>query len=176
MKFIIFLLLISGFLCWGQEPTNKDSITQLDGVILLDALRKKNTAGITPSEIISARTFQNYSPVSMVPAMNQIPGVYVFSGALNTNRITIRGIGSRTLFGTDKLRMYYSDIPITDGSGFSSIEAFDLENLSQIEVVKGPKGTIHGANLGGAIILSPKEALGISTNFSNNSTVGSFGY
>lgn len=160
---------------WSQNPVTRDSITQLDEVILLDALRKKNTAGITPSEIISARTFQNYSPVSMVPAMNQIPGVYVFSGALNTNRITIRGIGSRTLFGTDKLRMYYDDIPITDGSGFSSIEAFDLENLSQIEVVKGPKGSIHGSNLGGAIILGPKEALGISTNFSNNSTIGSFG-
>ena len=175
MRFIFFLLIIFGFSAWGQEPVGKDSVTQLDEVILLDAIRKKNTAGVTPSEIISARTFQNYSPVSMVPAMNQIPGVFVFSGALNTNRITIRGIGSRTLFGTDKLRMYYSDIPITDGSGFSSIEAFDLENLSQIEIVKGPKGTSYGANLGGAIILGPKEALGISTNFSNNSTFGSFG-
>jgi len=175
MRLTIILFFISGILSWGQDPSNKDSITQLDEVILLDALRKKNTVGITPSEIISARTFQNYSPVSMVPAMNQIPGVFVFSGALNTNRITIRGIGSRTLFGTDKLRMYYSDIPITDGSGFSSIEAFDLENLSQIEVVKGPKGTSYGANLGGAILLEAKEALGISTNFSNNSTFGSFG-
>mgnify|MGYP000509160074 CR=1 FL=1 len=132
--FLIFLFLTS--YVWSQNPVNKDSVTQLDEVILLDALRTKNTIGITPSEIISARTFQNYSPISMVQAMNQIPGVYVFSGALNTNRITIRGIGSRTLFGTNKLRMYYSDIPITDGSGFSSIEAFDLENLSQIEVVK----------------------------------------
>jgi len=111
----------------------------------------------------------------MVNAMNQIPGVFVFSGALNTNRITVRGIGARTLFGTDKLRMYYEDIPVTDGSGFSSIEQYDLENLSQIEVIKGPKGTAFGSNLGGAIILTPKEALGRSTNFSNNFTMGSFG-
>lgn len=172
--FILFLL-VFGFQGWAQNPIHKDSITQLNEVILLDALKKKSTAGLTPSEIISARAFQNYSPVSMIPAMNQIPGVYVFSGALNTNRITIRGIGARTLFGTDKLRMYYRDIPITDGSGFSSIEAYDLENLSQIEIVKGPKGTAYGANLGGAIILNPKEALGVSTNFSNNFTVGSFG-
>ncbi len=177
MRLIFIVLLVFNFGVFGtaQQPVSKDSITQLDEVILLDAVRKQNAVGITPSEIISARTFQNYSPVSMVPAMNQIPGVYVFSGALNTNRITIRGIGARTLFGTDKLRMYYADIPITDGSGFSSIEAFDLENLSQIEVVKGPKGSTYGANLGGAIILSPKEALGVSTNFFNKSTVGSFG-
>ena len=159
----------------AQNPILKDSITQLDEVILLDALKKKNAAGITPSEVISAKTFQNYSPVSMVSALNQIPGVYIFSGALNTNRITIRGIGARTLFGTDKLRMYYKDIPVTDGSGFSSIEQFDLENLSQIEVIKGPKATSYGANLGGAILLNPKEALGRSTNFSNNFTTGSFG-
>lgn len=159
----------------AQDPIINDSITQLDEVILLDALKKKNATGIISSEVISAKVFQNYSPVSMVNSMNQIPGVYVFSGALNTNRITIRGIGARTLFGTDKLRMYYEDIPVTDGSGFSTIEAFDLENLSQIEVIKGPKGTAFGANLGGAIILNPKEALGRSTNFSNNTNVGSFG-
>ena len=173
-SFLLFFLFISCY-GWTQKPVNKDSVTQLDEVILLDAIKKKNAVGIIPSEIIAARTFQNYSPVSMVPAMNQIPGVYVFSGALNTNRITIRGIGARTLFGTDKLRMYYGDIPVTDGSGFSTIEAFDLENLSQIEVIKGPKASTYGANLGGAIILGPKEALGVSTNFSNNLTLGSFG-
>ena len=175
MRSFLLFFLFCALLTQAQDPIDNDSITQLDEVILLDALKKKNATGIIPSEVISAKVFQNYSPVSMVNAMNQIPGVYVFSGALNTNRITIRGIGARTLFGTDKLRMYYDDIPVTDGSGFSTIEAYDLENLSQIEVIKGPKGTAFGANLGGAIILNPKEAIGRSTNFSNNFTVGSFG-
>lgn len=175
MRPLLLTFLFCATMAQAQNPAANDSITQLDEVILLDALKKKNATGIVPSEVISAKTFQNYSPVSMVNGMNQIPGVYVFSGALNTNRITIRGIGARTLFGTDKLRMYYEDIPVTDGSGFSTIEAFDLENISQIEVIKGPKGTSYGANLGGAIILNPKEALGRSTNFSNNFTIGSFG-
>lgn len=159
----------------AQDPQPKDSVTQLDEVILLDALKTKNATGITTSDVIAAKIFQNYSPVELTSAINQIPGVYVLSGALNTNRITVRGIGARTSYGTDKLRLYYNNIPVTDGSGFSTIEAFDLENLSQIEVIKGPKGTAFGANLGGAIILKPKEALGKSTNFSNNFTVGSFG-
>ncbi len=171
--FCLFLVLTNVLL--AQQKIAKDSITQLDEVILLDALKKKNASGLISSEVIAAKTFQNYSPVSMVNAMNQIPGVYIFSGALNTNRITVRGVGARTLFGTDKLRMYYDDIPVTDGSGLSTIEAFDLENLSQIEVIKGPKATGFGANLGGALILSPEEALGKSTNFSNNFTTGSYG-
>ncbi len=175
MRYLILIFLCSIQLINAQKPVKSDSITQLDEVILLDALKKKNATGITPSEVISAKVFQNYSPVSMVSAINQVPGVFIFSGALNTNRITVRGIGARTLFGTDKLRMYYEDIPVTDGSGFSSIEQYDLENLSQIEIIKGPKGTSYGSNLGGAIILTPKEALGRSTNFSNNFTAGSFG-
>jgi iron complex outermembrane receptor protein len=177
MKFrrTLLFFFLPVYFVFAQDPVSKDSVTQLDEVILLDALKTKNATGIAPSEVISAKIFQNYSPVELTSSINQIPGVYVLSGALNTNRITVRGIGARTLFGTDKLRLYYNDIPVTDGSGFSTIEAFDLENLSQMEVIKGPKGTAFGANLGGAIILNPKEALGRSTNLSNNFTVGSFG-
>ncbi|UWX54759.1 TonB-dependent receptor plug domain-containing protein [Maribacter litopenaei] len=174
MKYLPALLLFTLSFVHAQDPISADSITQLEEVILIDALKNKKVIGITPSEVISAKTFQNYSPVDIVSSMNQIPGVYVLSGALNTNRITIRGIGARTLFGTDKLRLYYNEIPVTNGTGSSTIEAYDLENLGQIEVVKGPKGTEFGANLGGAIVLTPKEALGRSTNFSNTFTVGSY--
>ena len=171
-----FLICLASFYTvLAQDSVENDSVTQLDEIILLDALKVKNATGIISSDVIAAKIFQNYSPVELTASMNQIPGVYVLSGALNTNRITVRGIGSRTLFGTDKLRLYYNDIPVTDGSGFSTIEAFDLENLSQMEVIKGPKATTFGANLGGAIILTPKQALGKSTNVSNNITVGSFG-
>ena len=174
MKYIPILVLCTCLHSFSQNKTEKDSITQLEEVILIDALKSKTATGITPSDVISAKTFQNYSPVDMVSSINQIPGVYILSGALNTNRITIRGIGARTLYGTDKLRMYYNNIPVTNGTGSSTIESFDLENLAQIEVIKGPKGTSYGANLGGAIILSAKEAIGKSTNFSNNLTIGSY--
>lgn len=161
----------------GQEnkTTKRDSVTQLEEVILRDFAKTKNATGITPSEVITKEVFQNYSPVDMVASMNQISGVYILSGALNTNRITIRGVGARTLFGTDKLRMYYNNIPVTNGTGTSTIEAFDLENLNAIEIIKGPKGTAYGTNLGGAILLKPNEAILNTTTLSNNFTVGSYG-
>lgn len=140
----------------------------------MDALKTKNVTGITPSAIIGGKVFQNYSPIDMVASINQVPGVYILSGALNTNRITIRGVGARTPFGTDKLRLYYNKIPVTNGTGFSTIEAFDLENLSHIEIIKGPKGTAFGTNLGGAILLNPKEPAIGSTRFTNNFTIGSY--
>ena len=88
---IFLIILFSGiFSITAQDPISNDSITQLDEVILLDALKTKNATGITQSEVLGAKVFQNYSPVSMVNAINQISGVYVLSGALNTNRITMQ--------------------------------------------------------------------------------------
>lgn len=173
-RFILSILIGISHMVLGQENTKKDSITVLEEVIVLEGKITKHTEGITPSDFVGASIFKNYSPVDVVSTINQIPGVYILSGALNTNRITIRGVGARTLFGTDKLRLYYNDIPLTNGAGLSSIEAFDMESLHQIEVVKGPKATTYGSNLGGAILLQPKEALGKSTNFNNNFTIGSY--
>ena len=156
------------------QEIDQDSITVLEEVILYHPVQKSVNLGITPSSIIREKAFQNFSPIDIPSSVNQISGVYVLSGAINTNRITIRGVGARTPFGTDKLRLYYNNIPVTNGTGFSTIEAFDLENLSNIEVIKGPKGTAFGANLGGSISLNTKKAEPMTTRLLNNFTVGSY--
>ncbi|WP_026808666.1 TonB-dependent receptor family protein [Arenibacter latericius] len=172
---LIFLISLLTFnFSVAQDPVSKDSITELDEVILLEALKSSADNGIVPTQIIGSKVFKNYSPIDLVTSINQVSGVYILSGALNTNRITVRGIGARTLYGTDKLRLYYNNIPITNGSGFSTIESFDLENLSHIDIIKGPKGTNFGANLGGAILLNSKQPAIGSSYFRNNLTVGSY--
>ena len=120
MRLLTFILLLFFTLTISiaQETILNDSITQLEEVILLDSLKPKQATGIVPSKVIGAKIFQNFSPVEMVSSLNQVSGVYVLSGALNTNRITIRGVGARTPFGTDKIRLYYNEIPVTNGSGF----------------------------------------------------------
>lgn len=172
--FSVFFLFICSFTIHAQEQ-DQDSITYLEEVILLDPAKKPMATGITTSSIIGPEVFRNYSPVDLPASLNQIAGVYVLSGALNTNRITIRGVGARTPFGTDKLRLYYNNIPVTDGTGFSTLEAFDLENLFTMEVIKGPKGTAFGANLGGAVLLQTKGPASNVTSLSNNLTLGSYG-
>lgn len=171
---LLFFLLFFSF-CLGQNSKEKDSITLLNEVVLIDTLTAKNSIGIIPSQIIGAKVFQNYSPVDLVNSINQVSGVYALSGALNTNRITIRGVGARTPFGTDKLRLYYNNIPVTNGTGFSTIEAFDLENLTSMEIIKGPKATGFGTNLGGAIVLNTKKIRNQPTKFTNSTTLGSYG-
>ena len=150
----------------------RDSITLLQGITLTEPA-KSQTLGLVQSSVLREAALTQFGPVDFASTLNQASGVYLLSGALNTNRITIRGVGARTPFGTDKLRLYYNNIPVTNGTGFSTIEAFDLEDLYAIEVVKGPKGAAFGSALGGAIILKPGlEADG--SRLENNFSVGSY--
>src|SRR5690606_12299225 len=119
--------------------------------------------------------FDEYSPIDLVSAINETPGVFIQSGAINTNRIIIRGVGSRTLYGTNKIRAYFNGIPITNGIGETAIDVFDPEDLQTIEIVKGPKATQYGTNLGGTLLLSSKQAAVGQSFFKSNFTVGSFG-
>ena len=171
---IWILFILSIHLSLAQEAVKKDSITELDEIILLEARKSTIENGIVPTQIIGGKVFKNYSPIDLVSPINQVSGIYILSGALNTNRITIRGVGARTLYGTDKLRLYYNNIPITNGSGFSAIESFDMENLSHIDLIKGPKGTNFGANLGGAILLNSKQPVTGSSYLRNSFTAGSY--
>jgi iron complex outermembrane receptor protein len=51
-------------------------------------------------------------------------------GALNTNRITIRGIGSRQ-FGTTKIKAYFDGIPLTTGDGETTLDDLDLASIEK---------------------------------------------
>jgi iron complex outermembrane receptor protein len=94
---------------------------------------------------------------------------------LNTNRITIRGIGARTQYGTNKIKAYFEDIPLTNGEGETVIEDIDLETIGSIEIIKGPNSTSFGSGLGGVIHLSARET-SVQESFGKTiSTYGSFG-
>ncbi len=173
LRILLFLFLFSIANVYSQDQV-QDSITQLEEVILYDPIKKNTSLGITPSSIIREKAFQNHSPIDLQSSINQISGVYVLSGALNTNRITIRGVGARTPFGTDKLRLYFNGIPVTNGTGSSTLEAFDLENLAAVEVIKGPKGTAYASNLGGAILLNTLSTDRDETQLQTSFTFGSY--
>ncbi|NRB62624.1 MAG: TonB-dependent receptor, partial [Saprospiraceae bacterium] len=94
---------------------------------------------------------QRTDELNPAPLFNQIPGMFMQSGALNTNRITIRGIGNRIPFGTAKIRAYLDDIPLTNGVGETVLEDIDLSLVDNISIHKGPTSSSYGAGLGGLI-------------------------
>ena len=131
----------------------------------------------TPSSIslISRDEIERDNGTNIADPINRIPGLYMHSGTLNTNRITIRGIGSRSLFSTTKIRAYLNDIPLTTGDGETTIEDIDLGLIERVEVLKGPVSSIYGAGLGGTINLKALKAPYNATGLSSELTFGSYG-
>ena len=80
------------------------------------------------------------------------------SGTYSTNRITIRGIGSRSLFSTNKIRAYFNDIPLTTGDGETVLEDIDPAFIERAEILKGPTSSLYGAGLGGTVNLKGSKA------------------
>ena len=126
--------------------------------------------------ILTKRDLRRENEVIITPALNRVPGIYMHSGTLSTNRITVRGIGSRSLFSTNKIKAYLDEIPLSTGEGETTIEDLDLSLIDRVEVIKGPASSIYGAGLGGTINLSTiKGNRGISNYFSTGGSVGSYG-
>ena len=149
-------------------------IQELNPIVVTATPEIKRTL-IVPTSILTSEALEQQSPIGIVDAVNKTPGVYIQSGAINTNRITIRGVGSRTLYGTNKIKAYFNGIPITNGVGETVLDSYDVEDLESIEIIKGPKATLYGTNLGGTILLNSKTPQSNGFSLKNSSTVGSFG-
>lgn len=124
--------------------------------------------------LITRKQLLRNDETMLTPALNRLPGIYMHSGSMNTNRITIRGIGARTPYGTNKVRAYYDDIPLTSGEGETTIEDIDLAAIQRVEVIKGPNASVYGAGLGGTINLT-SQLPGNQSAVSTKSTLGSYG-
>jgi len=174
---VALLHLMTGLYAQDQSGSHSenspDTLTVGEVVILSDHVKKSRV--ILPTDRISRAGLEQFSPAVMTDAVNLTPGVYIQSGAMNTNRITIRGVGSRTLYGTNKIRAYFNGIPITNGIGETTIDGYDPEDLENIEIIKGPKATEFGTNLGGTILLNPVEPVPGEFSLKDNTTAGSFG-
>ncbi len=147
-----FLILLSSFQVFSQIKVS--DTTQLEAVTL-KTKPSQLLNFITTS--INSEDIQSNNSVILTPILNRIPGVSMQQGTLNTNRITIRGIGARSQFSTNRLKLYINNVPLTNANGISVLEDIDLNSLGQLSVIKGPKSTVLGSNLGGNIILKTQS-------------------
>ncbi len=162
----------------GQTVCEQKDTTSLSGKIdeiTVTAFRSpyKLFSIPAPVNLITQMQLTLGNELTPIEALNQVPGILMHHGTINTNRLTIRGIGSRTPYATNKIKAYFGEIPLTSGDGETTLE--DLENpaIKRIEIFKGPSSSLYGAGLAGVILFHPKSVV---KNFAQNQfSVSSFG-
>ena len=153
MKWFISATLLYAGSCFSQQDTLRQIVTDVV-VIRGDAW--------THPLALSTITLDTLAlpPASIAPLVQRTPGIWMQSGALNTNRISIRGVGNREPFATSKLKAYLDEIPLTNGVGESNLEDISTSLLSGIRIWRSPASAIWGAGLGGMLQLRSRQPLG----------------
>ncbi|NEV94094.1 TonB-dependent receptor [Psychroflexus sp. YR1-1] len=150
-QFSLIIFFISGII-FSQTQNDTTALKEVKLKTSLD-IEKKYQSELNVFYLSQQELLQS-NQTSIAPFLNKIPGVYMQQGGLNTAKINIRGIGARAQYETNRIKLYYNNIPLTSANGTSILNDIDLTTISEVKVMKGPQSTKFGAGLGGVIQLS----------------------
>ncbi|HEY9117230.1 MAG TPA: TonB-dependent receptor, partial [Roseivirga sp.] len=126
-------------------------------------------AKIGPSE------FSRFDQMSLVSAVNVIPGVRFEERAGASYRVSIRGSSIRSPFGVRNVKVYWNGIPFTEPGGNTFINLLDLSNVGDMQIIKGPAGSAYGAGNGGVMKINSTNLSKLANGLSFGLLGGSFG-
>jgi iron complex outermembrane receptor protein len=106
--------------------------------------------------------------------MNSIAGLRMEERSPGSYRLSIRGSLLRSPFGIRDIKIYFGEFPLTDAGGNTYLNSIDEYSVNTIQVLKGPEGSMFGANTGGVVILGPGVKTGPSI-IDGSIGAGSFG-
>lgn len=145
------------------EDRALDDATPVDGeVIVVTGTRSEVPRAASPvtTEVIDRQRLAESGAQTAAEALALRPGLWIDRGVAGTSGITMQGLGPKySLVLVDGARQ----IGRTDG--VLDLDRFAVEDLEQIEVVRGPSSVLYGSEaLGGVINLvsrRPREGLAV---------------
>ncbi|WP_310559908.1 TonB-dependent receptor domain-containing protein [Flavobacterium sp.] len=173
-KAFSFFLIFFGIALVSSQ-VKKDTLALSEIVLQASPIKKSLQNAASSVSVINSADIQKTDGIILTPVLNKIPGVFMQQASLNTNRISIRGIGARAQYGTTRVKAYFNSIPLSSGEGETVIEDIDVAAIEKIEITKGPNSTSFGSGLGGAIHLFAKKTSLLESFGKAASAFGSFG-
>lgn len=97
---------------------------------------------------------------SISEALNSVPGIVANDRAniSQGDKISVRGMGSRAMFGVRGSKILLDGIPLTFPDGQSQLNNLDVGQIESIEIINGPASVLHGNASGGVILFNSKTA------------------
>lgn len=167
-----FLLLLSSS---GYAQTRMDSVQKLQEVVVKAYLSEQPILRLPSSvSVIDSRQFRNQPGTTLLPALNTVPGLRMEERSPGSYRLSIRGSLLRSPFGIRNIKIYMDDFPLTDAGGNTYLNLIDVESVNSMEILKGPDGSLFGANSGGVVIINPADKRADSSATSGSFALGSF--
>lgn len=140
----------------------QDTAVKRLGDVIINGFAGGQRLSTTPSAVgyITKEDLQRAAGTSLLPAVNTIPGVRMEERSPQSFRLSIRGSLLRSPFGVRNIKVYWDDMPLTDAGGNTYVNVLDMNTFQNIEVLKGPGGSMYGANTGGVVLFQSDTTTG----------------
>ncbi len=153
-----------------------DTLRKIDEVTIRAYLTEQQLLKVPASvSVLSASQLSLQPQNTLVSAMNTMPGVRMEERTPGSYRLSLRGSLLRSPFGIRNIKVYIDEIPLTDAGGNTYLNALDLGVINNIEVLKGPDGSLFGANSGGVVLINSVGLPAKGSTISANINAGSYG-
>ena len=129
-----------------------------DEIIVVSGSNQKESWLFSPSALELSQLPAVGMLIDSAQLFNGVAGVQADSRAnfAQDTRLSIRGFGSRSAFGIRGVQLLQDGIPLTTPDGQGQLSSVLLDNISYVEVLKGPLATLYGNASGGVISLFSK--------------------
>jgi outer membrane receptor protein involved in Fe transport len=176
-------LLLSLFAAGAHAQSARDDSVNEVVVVGKQGQSLKSIAG--GASAVTGEQLEKMGAESYADYLGKLPGVVFNAGPNGNSTAVIRGVG--TTAGLDQGQgttgYYINEIPLTEVGYTVSIPDIDTFDVSRVEVLRGPQGSLYGASsLGGAINYVAKEAdasgmeAALETTLSKTANAHSLGY
>jgi len=134
-----------------------DNANSTFGDIVVTARRREESAQTVPVAVtaLGSAALETRSVRALSDLTSATPGLrFAGEGNSNVSSISLRGLNkiAASSTGTPAVVVYFAEVPLP-GEGLN-LPTFDLAN---VQVLKGPQGTLFGRNtIGGAVLVTPE--------------------
>jgi iron complex outermembrane receptor protein len=152
----------------ATSNTNKSLLSQPVSITKLTATELKRGNGLFLDDAINGNVPGVQMQRRTVAAGQQFNIRGYGNGARGTN-----GVNSN--FDGQGYKVYLNGIPITDAEGITLMDDIDFGSIGNVEVTKGPAGSLYGLAIAGVVNLKTVKPEKGKTSFGQEVMMGSYG-
>ncbi|MBS1510619.1 MAG: TonB-dependent receptor [Bacteroidetes bacterium] len=152
----------------ATSSQNKSILYQPSSITKLSPVELKRSNGLFLDDAING----NVPGVTMQRRAVSSGQQFNIRGYGNGSRGT-RGISSN--FDGQGYKLYLNGIPVTDAEGITTMDDLDFGSIGNVEVTKGPAGTLYGLAIAGAVNLKTQKPEVGKTSVGQDVLVGNYG-
>ena len=139
-----------------QPPPSEIGSVDTDEAIIVTAQKRAQVLLDVPQSVtvIGGETLERQQATNFQDYLSLIPGFSLTGDTPGETRITLRGTNTGGVAST--VAIFMDEVPFGSSTGLANGSIlsgdFDPFDLSRIEVLRGPQGTLYGANSFGGVI------------------------